>query len=107
MNETILRGFCQKCGMSLEWDDNYDKKYNPKFRASHRDHYDEPMHSIEPVWFLSPNQIRLIHVSKEWNEFYEKNFNLIYPKTGFEMLAKLLEEEPFLVAKILKESEKS
>ena len=99
MNDFVLRGFCENC-------------WQPIFMNE----LGEPQHSFgipcgkvickQAKWCLSAKQIMTVYESKEYDLWYEMNFNLISPVSVSEMHARFLEREPFLVAKILKEAEK-
>lgn len=80
MNDFVLRGFCKKCDESH------------RFREDNEYGLCDEGYSCQPVWFLSPTQMKILEVSKEiWN---------------YEGFADMLERNPFLVAKILKEAGK-
>lgn len=89
MNNTVLRGFCQKCHDSI-WLTFNGATWVPNHIQSYEQYCDGTKEFIQPVWFLSPAQMKILEVSKEiWN---------------YEGFADMLERNPFLVAKILKET---
>lgn len=93
MNETILSGICKKCDCTCvmvytdcgvhEWSADTAKCGIP-----------------EPVWFLSARQMRIVVASAEFFKYFENNFGEIVFA-----LEDMLERNPFLVAKILKDAE--
>lgn len=99
MNYSVLRGLCQKCEDIIEWqiwkaDDG--KEQHGHF---HKDANSDLNCDGKPVWFLSPNQIRIIYASdKFWKWRMNKKVNIERESEG---IAAALEEIPFLVAKIL------
>lgn len=115
MNDFVLRGFCQKCELSITWDSfNKQKDPNSIFAYCPKSLSKGISVACEPVYFLSPKQIKII---ERW---WEKNYTVsdgddllvhdFRPYTNEEEAMwidyeRLLRYEPFLVAKILKESE--
>lgn len=97
MNDFVLCGFCENCGMSMimthqgiavhEWSADTPRCGPGKF-----------------IPHLSAKQIRIIYQSKLYEKYFETKLNLLAPKTIEDMMASFLEDEPFLVAKILKEA---
>lgn len=96
MDHKLLRGFCQKCSGSIQLLIEHKDTWSAQ-------HYIADMLWIEqgrecgipePVWFLSPKQMRILWQSKEFDDF------------TFNELAKTLESNPFLVAKILSDAGK-
>lgn len=101
LNNSILRGFCQKCemGMQLTWN-------GVTWVTTHLDTYHEycglTTEEIgNPVWFLSHNQMKIISESGEFYDWLEKIPSL---KLGSVIIGTFLDENPFLVAKILKQT---
>lgn len=95
MNNNILHGFCQKCDDPIILDtDNPNEKY---WKAKYTSMYDLSQTgrecTIEPVWFLSPEQGQIVRGSNE------------FQCSAYKFELDFLEDNPFLVAKILKESE--
>lgn len=95
MNDFVLRGFCKKCNCPLEMDE--------EGKAFHNYGNDcETVFSQNPIWFLSPQQLDIIIFSKEYENWSVNENTKQYFRT---LIAQFLNDEPFLVAKILKESE--
>jgi len=99
MNDFILRGFCKKCEQPC---------FEGEKIKSHIGKYDS-MESCEPVWFLSATQMEIL------NKWYNINMNSPKVVAKFECYVDstlriqfpyLLKDNPFLVAKILKENDK-
>lgn len=95
MNDFVLRGFCQKCECPLQFC---------------KEDYLNHMHTVvltnckraEPVWFLSPKQMKIILFSEEFNKIYlDSNYKSYLP-----FLIHSLDTNPFLVAKILSDAGK-
>jgi hypothetical protein len=105
MNHSILRGFCQKCDGPIITD-SVAKSGAVHYNAEIKHRWISPTHEVEPVWFLSPQQMKIILSSNRFLEFVlDKQFeSVLLPNDGY--LPEFLESDPFLVAKILKESEK-
>lgn len=96
MNESILRGYCAKCEDKLIF--NLQTKEGIDYQ--HRDISLE-LHIIEPIWFLSAKQMEIVQNSEK---FFEWCGTTPHPlDCSIATLIVLLETEPFLVAKILKE----
>lgn len=105
MNDFVLRGFCRTCKWPIYlW--NMGNTYFPRYT----EYVDENMnthmnpfeiHKIEPVWFLSAKQMRIVRSSKE---FYEEYNTWKKRKSPDGTIATMLEKNPFLVSKILKEA---
>ena len=87
MNDFVLRGFCQKCDESwiYPWP---DARFCPKGGQ------------CEWIGFLFPNQMKIILFSKKFQESDYRKLDAIG-------LVCILEEEPFLVAKILSEDSRA
>lgn len=100
MNDSVLRGFCQKC----EWPISTMKIGENEYEATHIPLINEKTeismlptyHEIKPVWFLSPNQIKIL---------FEAHLPSKDGRNVIETVYWTLEHEPFLVARILSESE--
>lgn len=98
MNDFVLCGFCQKCDTPLEYLGNGSWcSHNPTKNICKK--------FCEPVWFLSPKQMRIVFASPLFNkEVLDQRLNF-FNEQG-EALAELLDKNPFLVASILKDAGK-
>jgi len=108
MSDFVLRGYCKKCKWPIKMDwispthcvpmhydpDNED---DPSFQE------DLFKHDIEPVWLLSAKQQRIVYGSDEYEEWVKKQG--YSNKHNVDCLINFFEEEPFLIAKILKDFE--
>lgn len=96
MNDSVLRGFCQKCGCWITYS-NFEK--NPKMST-----YCIKGETCDVEWFLSAKQIKIVLESIQYDEFIKR------PRAGVSAkplwLSAMLEREPFLVARILADSVK-
>ena len=95
MNDSVLRGFCQKCNAPVQ------------AMLEEGVHVDAVLkffnHKPIPVWFLSPQQMRILISSNKWHEWcHERKGDSL----AIASLDVALSRDPFLVASILKESEK-
>lgn len=89
----MLRGFCTICSKDYEYD--LKSKGNSDFWCVG--------HKPKIEWVLSPQQMKIIYESDDFGSWYGDQ------KSGTNItkaLWKILESDPFLVAKILKEAEK-
>ena len=98
MNDFVLRGFCENC-------------WQPIFMNE----LGEPQHSFgipcgkvickQAKWCLSAKQMKIVFESDKFEEWagQENYFELC--NDAFTFVVKVLEEHPFLVSKILKETE--
>lgn len=106
MDDSVLRGFCQKC----EWPIYLENKgaKHLLLRDSHKDDRwpDCGLENIKPVWFLSPKQIEILAQEKQFGDWILKqNKGVDFTSENLlNFLSKFLEKEPFLVARILKEA---
>lgn len=96
MNDFVLRGFCE-CGR--QWETIGNKWYVVASIPKQKTHH-QFVDQCNPVGSLSPKQMKIILLSKEYKEWCEE-------WSMFEFLdalsiAHALEVNPFLVAKILK-----
>lgn len=100
MNDFVLRGFCKKCGQQINWDTKENYTDCPALILI------KMAGPCEPVWFLSARQMQIVFGSDEFEKWagQENYFELC--NNAFTLIVKVLEDEPFLVAKILKEAEK-
>lgn len=101
MNDSILRGLCKFCSCLVAY------PYNKAEATWYHNRNPYKNHKVEPVWFLSSNQIGIITApnSRIFHDWRDKE----HPIVELNVLRKLvhfLNEKPFLVAQILKESEK-
>lgn len=119
MNDNVLRGFCQKC----EWPIIYSLTEGLQQPIYH-DIPPLPLgippspeeenfnHIPDPVWFLSPKQMKIVenYFIANKNDYGNSPYvSWARSDTGYWIIvhwALLLEQSPFLVAKILKECEK-
>lgn len=108
MNDFVLRGFCQKC----KWPISYSRLEGIENSAYHDvgsipgdKEYGGFKHDVEPVWFLSPKQMKIVWNSIEFRHWYidEDNHEIFEEGEG---LAEYVEKYPFLVAKILSDAGK-
>lgn len=86
MNDFVLRGFCQKCNRPQIFGETTNHNVGGGV-----------WEDCEPVWFLSPQQMRILCDAKEP---MEKWFN-----EGMD-IPEFVEKYPFLVAKILSDAGK-
>jgi len=97
MNDSILRGFCEKCNSPIQ-------HTYPMVALVHTDaimkYFD---HEPEPVWFLSSKQMEIIRESKseEMKTLMKKNGLWRFDSYLYGVL---LDNDPILVARILKEA---
>jgi hypothetical protein len=104
MNESVLRGFCQKCGWPIHYGIDNEKSsvcHSANFDSINTNSIVKGMfyHKIEPVWFLSSKQMRILWENYEFKKWMWENTLSVN-----ETLAELLNKNPFLVARILKEA---
>ena len=97
MNDTILRGFCQKCFVPCRFDNFKTKMHNTK-RAEY--------HQANPVWFLSPKQMRVVESSDKFWEWINQEIAIQQGFGDITWLSLFIDREPFLVAKILSDAGK-
>ena len=92
MNDFVLRGFCKKCDESH------------RFREDNEYGLCDEGYSCQPVWFLSAKQMEIVFESDKFEEWagQENYFELC--NNAFTLIVKVLEDKPFLVAKILKDA---
>lgn len=83
MNDFVLRGFCQKCNRPQIFGETTNHNVGGGV-----------WEDCEPVWFLSPKQMRILWKSNQFDDF------------TFNELSKTLESNPFLVVKILSDAGK-
>lgn len=100
MDDSVLRGFCQKCGLVVELNSYKEKQWIVHCNPT-RNSFCEP----DAVWFLSAKQMKIVFESDEFEEWagQENYFELC--NNAFTLIVKVLEDNPFLVSKILKEAE--
>lgn len=100
MSDFVLRGYCKKCELPLFWNNEID--FN---NAKHSISNYKGTHQVEPVWFLSAKQMRIILESIVYINWIPTNYNrkLTEAIAVDKLLSYFLEDEPFLVAKILKQ----
>lgn len=98
MDNSILRGFCQDCENPWtmeQYEAMKEMGYTPCMTRMGK--------QCELVWFLSPQQMIKVEQSKIYIDWKTKHRKQLY---GFpNNMSYFLENEPFLVARILKESE--
>lgn len=96
MNDFVLRGFCKKCEYPIKWQESIDWNESKHYGNLHKRHKSQKIetHKIEIEWFLSAKQIKIVHDSDVVHGI----------KNDWEAVYILLDENPFLVAKILKEA---
>lgn len=104
MNDFVLRGFCKKC----EWQIYYSIKQKRSFHfipegLDYSKKYKNCQ--IEPVWFLSVKQMEIIQTSDEFSGDWMNKDTSDWDNSAKE-LEKFIQDNPFLVAKILKEAGK-
>lgn len=102
MNPNVLRGFCAECDwyicmignkpMHEIMDSDMGSCRNPTKCNDEK---------IVPIWYLSAKQIRTIDESKEFKKWHDKFRGNLSKGMGIHFF---LSNEPFLVAKILKET---
>lgn len=105
MNDSILRGFCQKC----EWP-IFLSSTNEAYHATivgESDFDESPCDKVEAYWVLSANQMKIILNSEIYKDFIKSNSDWRDSHLNHaDKFINIFKHEPFLVAKILKESEK-
>jgi len=105
MNDFVLRGFCQEC----EWPIHYriDNEKGGVFHSSNFDSINinsivkgQFYHKIKPVWFLSAKQMKIVGESEKWGDWLDS----LDKYDDWQDLIQFIQENPFLVARILKEA---
>ena len=109
MNDFVLRGFCKKCGsgICMEKKNAYSihAPENENWFIFHLNPYIKK-HLPEPVWFLSARQIEIVFYSPVFCQWvFGENWKGKGEPSAI-WLIRILNEEPFLVAKILRDAEK-
>lgn len=108
MNDSVLRGFCRTCGWPIYlWDMNgiYFPRYIEYVDENINTHMNPfEIHKIVPVWFLSPKQMKIIWEDDHSRAWMFKRVNKQHRASAHFLLYHILDENPFLVAKILKEA---
>lgn len=109
IDSSVLRGVCKKCEESIIFGEVHDTHFYKK--GFLRDKLDR-ICKHEPIWCLSAQQMLTIINSKEFNDYLkegkemEKYEDVLYEDNKATSLATFLSDDPFLVAKILKEAQK-
>ena len=101
MNNFVLRGFCQTCGFPV---------YLNEEKAYHTTNANTPLcmglyghcRKIKPVWFLSPKQMKIVWEDDRSRAWMFERLNKQHRASAHFLLYYILDENPFLVAKILK-----
>lgn len=102
LDDSVLRGVCFKCNLSIHF----------KGSGEYYEYQNCPDGGCcLPKWFLNAKQIWKIGTSKDFGDWIikkktEEHSPWTIPIDYFLWLKRFLEEEPFLVAKILKENDK-
>lgn len=113
MSDFVLRGYCKNplCNKVIYFPNNFEGE--PKFNSRHKEEIEKKTITgnttkiwknvnCEPVWLLSANQMERIWLSPIFTK-WQKEYDYASP---FNAIQRMLKDFPFLVAKILKESEK-
>lgn len=100
MNDTVLRGYCKKCGMGIELDGNL--AFHSVAKGVKWPLDGSACKYPDPVWLLSAKQIKIIEESKEFEE-YKQRLRAGVGKRPLWLCA-ILEYEPELIAKILQDN---
>lgn len=107
MNENILRGFCKKCeeGIKLIEINKHSDFYwqiVPSICLSVSILKENNVRPHEPIFFLSAKQIDMIfeYFYLHSGKFYDKKLNKFWLNEHPD-ISKLLNKEPFMIAKIL------
>lgn len=93
MDNSVLRGFCQKCESPCVFGNDPMKNVSGLLKCGHSN----GKALCEPVWFLSPQQMKKIYFSQEF-----ANWRYMHQQKE---IWDFLIHSPFLVTKILKEKE--
>lgn len=94
MNDFVLRGFCQ-CGKPTKYELIIEGAYHALKHG----------HQIMPVWFLSAKQMKIVWEDDRSRTWMFERVNKQHRASAHFLLYHILDENPFLVAKILKDAE--
>lgn len=108
IDSSVLRGFCE-CGIPIRMRENGEAEHSLG-DTPEKIGFLIPHGPIKPVWCLSAKQMTIIKESAEYTEFCNKTpedwlLSKIDPKWANSLIS-FFDENPFLVARILKEAKK-
>jgi len=101
MDEFVLRGFCEKCEQSITWD-YFNENDKTKFYQGNCNAklVNGKYGKCSPVWFLSAKQMKIVGESEKWGDWLDS----LDKYDDWPDLIQFIQENPFLVARILKEA---
>lgn len=98
MNDFVLCGFCKKCADEVV----YDIEAMRWFHNSREQ--EEICGNADGIGFLSAKQMKIVFESDEFEEWASQENYFELCNNAFTLIVKVLDENPFLVSRILKDA---